>query len=125
MITAIDIAAPLTGLAEGLRLQAYQDSGGVWTVGIGHTGSDVTPGMFITSDQAWKWFAEDQSKLLALLGTLPPLEGAAMLDFGFNCGMGALEKILAGQDTIDNPVHTKDRRGNTLGGLVARDPGLG
>lgn len=120
MITAADIAAPLTALAEGLRLQAYQDSGGVWTAGIGHTGPDVKPGLIITPDQAWQWFAEDQQKLLQMVATGPPLEGAALLDFGFNCGAGALAKILAGQDTIDNPAHTKDRRGVTLGGLVAR-----
>lgn len=40
---------------EGLRLQAYPDplSGGApWTIGYGHTGSDVHPGVIWTLDQA-------------------------------------------------------------------------
>ncbi len=37
---------------EGLRLTAYQDSVGVWTIGYGHTGPDVHPGMTITEEQA-------------------------------------------------------------------------
>lgn len=37
---------------EGLRLDAYQDIGGIWTIGYGHTGPDVVPGQTITSVQA-------------------------------------------------------------------------
>jgi lysozyme len=37
---------------EGLRLTAYQDQGGVWTVGFGHTGPEVVEGLTITLDQA-------------------------------------------------------------------------
>ena len=36
---------------EGLRLEAYQDSVGVWTIGYGHT-KGVTPSMKITEAQA-------------------------------------------------------------------------
>ena len=36
---------------EGLRLEAYQDSVGVWTIGYGHT-KGVTPNMKITESQA-------------------------------------------------------------------------
>ncbi|MER2226107.1 MAG: lysozyme [Carnobacterium sp.] len=36
---------------EGLKLQAYQDQVGVWTIGYGHT-KDVKPGMSITEAQA-------------------------------------------------------------------------
>nr|WP_205208480.1 hypothetical protein [Chromobacterium haemolyticum] len=36
---------------EGLRLKAYQDAVGVWTIGYGHTGPDVTPGLVITQAQ--------------------------------------------------------------------------
>ena len=34
----------LVATFEGLRLQPYQDVGGVWTVCYGHTGPDVVPG---------------------------------------------------------------------------------
>ena len=37
---------------EGLRLEAYQDSAGVWTIGYGHTGPDVEPGQRIDEDRA-------------------------------------------------------------------------
>lgn len=36
---------------EGLRLVAYKDPVGIWTIGYGHT-SSVTPGAFITTEQA-------------------------------------------------------------------------
>lgn len=37
---------------EGLRLVAYLDSVGVWTIGYGDTGSDVVKGLVITKEQA-------------------------------------------------------------------------
>ena len=42
----------LTEQFEGCRLTAYQDQVGVWTIGYGHTGTDVTPGLTITQQQA-------------------------------------------------------------------------
>lgn len=33
--------------AEGLRLEAYKDGGGVWTIGYGHTGKEVKKGLQI------------------------------------------------------------------------------
>lgn len=43
---------------EGLRLHAYQDSAGVWTIGWGHTG-DVKRGQSITIHQAEALLALD------------------------------------------------------------------
>lgn len=37
---------------ERLRLKSYQDSGGVWTIGYGHTGQGVVRGLVITETQA-------------------------------------------------------------------------
>ncbi len=37
---------------EGLELEAYQDIAGIWTIGYGHTGDDVRPGMRITEREA-------------------------------------------------------------------------
>lgn len=39
---------------EGLRLKAYQDSVGVWTIGYGDTGPDVVKGLTITKEEAEK-----------------------------------------------------------------------
>lgn len=43
---------------EGLRLNAYQDSVGVWTIGYGHTKS-VYPGMSITHQEAEALLRQD------------------------------------------------------------------
>lgn len=37
---------------EGLELEAYQDIAGIWTIGYGHTGNDVKPGMRISEREA-------------------------------------------------------------------------
>jgi lysozyme len=37
---------------EGLRLKAYQDTKGVWTIGYGHTGPEVKEGLVWTLQQA-------------------------------------------------------------------------
>lgn len=37
---------------EGLRLTAYKDGGGVWTIGYGHTGADVREGLTIPLSEA-------------------------------------------------------------------------
>lgn len=47
---------------EGLRLESYQDHLGVWTIGYGHTGSDVGPGMSCSMSQATEWLAADLKK---------------------------------------------------------------
>lgn len=44
---------------EGCRLTAYKCPAGVWTIGYGHTGADVVPGMTITSQRAEELLAED------------------------------------------------------------------
>lgn len=49
----------LLKLHEGMRLDAYMDSSGVWTIGYGHTGPDVHPGLKITEEQAQDLLIED------------------------------------------------------------------
>jgi lysozyme len=43
---------------EGIRLTAYRDTGGVWTIGYGHT-RGVKPGLRITGQEAERLFEED------------------------------------------------------------------
>ena len=51
---------------EGLRTDAYQDSVGVWTIGVGHTSRagppTVQPGMHITREQALSILAADLAR---------------------------------------------------------------
>lgn len=44
---------------EGLQLEAYQDNGGVWTIGYGHTGAEVTPGLKCSIGMATLWLQQD------------------------------------------------------------------
>lgn len=45
--------------AEGLRLTAYLDTGGVWTIGYGHTGADVREGLTIPLSEAERLLTRD------------------------------------------------------------------
>lgn len=44
---------------EGCRLKAYRDAGGIWTIGYGHTGKDVHPGMTLDHPAAIELLADD------------------------------------------------------------------
>ncbi len=47
-----DRGLALTKSFEGLRLEAYQDCAGNWTIGYGHTGPTVSAGQSITEAEA-------------------------------------------------------------------------
>jgi lysozyme len=84
----------LTEQFEGCRLTAYQDQVGVWTIGYGHTGPDVTAGMTITIDAAQALLAKDVSSAADCVNnlvevTLTQEEFDALVDFVFNLGAGA------------------------------------
>lgn len=51
--------------SESLRLNAYQDTGGVWTIGWGSTGPDIVEGLVWTRQQADERFARDCSTFAA------------------------------------------------------------
>lgn len=78
---------------EGLRLDAYQDVAGIWTIGYGHT-RGVTPGMRITAEQAQQSLQDD---LQTAQGTVDQATAgtpandnqfAAMVSLCFNIGSG-------------------------------------
>jgi lysozyme len=112
------LAAALIASWEGLRLTAYQDSGGVWTIGFGHTGPDVTPRSITNPQQAAEQLAVDAAPLFELVKDEPMIAEAAYVSFGYNCGRGALELVLAGKAELAHFVH--DAHGNVLDGLVRR-----
>lgn len=78
---------------EGLRLKAYPDpgtGGAPWTVGFGHTGPDVKPGLVITMDRANELLAADLAKFEDFVtnhaGTCTDNQFAALVSFAYNCG---------------------------------------
>ena len=84
----------LTKQFEGLRLTAYQDVAGVWTIGYGHTG-DVHPGQTITNEQADALLLSDMAVAIACVNhsvKVPLTQGQfdALCDFTFNEGIGNL-----------------------------------
>jgi len=120
-VTIQELAASLIQVFEGCRLTAYLDTGGVATIGFGSThinGQPVHAGQTITLPQAYEYLAADQAALFKLVESRPLLEAAALVSFGYNVGMAALERVLAGHALLTDFVH--DRHGNTLPGLVAR-----
>ena len=117
MPTLLEFSAALLEVFEGCRLRAYRDSGGVLTIGIGHT-RDVIEGMEISYEQALVLFAQDQAPLLAMVANKPVLEAGALVSFGFNCGATALRQALAGELKMQERIY--DRRQVPLRGLIAR-----
>src|ERR1700761_3554452 len=84
----------LTEQSESCRLTAYQDQVGVWTIGYGHTGPDVTPKLTITQSQAETLLAHDVGRAAdcvnkAVTIELTQNEFDALVDFVFNVGTGA------------------------------------
>jgi GH24 family phage-related lysozyme (muramidase) len=83
----------LTKHFEGLRLSAYRDPVGIWTIGWGHTGPDVFDGLRITLKQAeeilkddlleHEEFVEENIKVALNSGQF-----AALVSFAFNVGNG-------------------------------------
>ncbi len=76
---------------EGLSFTAYQDSGGVWTIGYGHTGTDVHEGLTITQVQADALLDEDLTWAefevqRAIEIVLTPNQFSALVSWEFNTG---------------------------------------
>jgi lysozyme len=82
--------------SEGLRLAAYRDTGGVWTIGFGHT-HNVKPGDTCSRTQAEQWLGEDiasAENAVEHLVTVPLTDNqfAALVDFAFNEGFSQFAK---------------------------------
>lgn len=79
--------------AAGPQLRAYRDSGGVLTIGYGHTGPDVYEGMTITRDEAEALLRSDvkRAEQVVEAAVQVPLtigEFDALVSFVFNVGPG-------------------------------------
>jgi lysozyme len=84
----------LTKEFEGLKLRAYRDQGGVWTIGYGHT-KGVKQGDTCTLEQADIWLRDDiiraETCVDRLVGVpLTQFQFDALADFVFNLGCSSL-----------------------------------
>lgn len=114
---------------EGLRLTAYKDSVGVWTIGYGHTGADVKPGMTITNARADELLRGDlrtAERAVDSSVTVPLSDNqfGALVSFVFNVGSGAfkgstlLKKLNAGDyDAV--PAELARWNKGTVGGSIS------
>lgn len=78
---------------EGTRLKAYPDpgtGGAPWTIGTGHTGPDVHPGLVITQAQSDALLRNDLVTAEMFVDHVAPgctdNQFAALVSFAFNCG---------------------------------------
>ncbi len=118
--------------SEGLRYTAYQDTGGVWTIGYGHTGYDVFEGVTITRSQAEDYLyadlrtAEQAVNSYHLLYHWSQNEFDALVSFTYNCGAGNLSKLVKNGDRTKLEIATalllycKDSTGTEITGLKNR-----
>lgn len=84
----------LTASFEGCRLAAYQDQGGVWTIGYGHT-VGVKQFDTCTREQALAWLLRDSQWAVDTVNRLVSVsltqgEFDALVDFTFNAGPHAI-----------------------------------
>lgn len=82
---------------EGLRLTAYRDVGGVWTIGYGHTGMPARAGATITTAQAESLLRQDLAVFEAAVErvvTVPLTDNqfGALVSFAFNVGETAFAR---------------------------------
>ena len=121
---------------EGCKLIAYQDSVGVWTVGVGHCGvvgnDPVGPGMRITQQQADELLAMDLERFETSVERLCPgcsqQQFDALVSFAFNLGAGALQNstLRKHHNNRDHAAATREfgkwnhAGGKVLAGLTRR-----
>lgn len=80
---------------EGLRLSAYLDTVGVWTIGYGHTGPEVKRGLTWTREKAEAVLVEDilehnaqLAEALPWVNGLDPVRRRVLQNMAFNLGIG-------------------------------------
>jgi GH24 family phage-related lysozyme (muramidase) len=115
---------------EGCRLTAYKPvpTEKYWTIGYGHYGQDVTPGMKISQGEAEILLGIDLVKYeLAVekysIFPLSQTQFDALVSFAYNCGIGNLQKLLAGRNALqvaEAMLKYNKAGGKVLNGLTKR-----
>lgn len=118
---------------EGCRLTAYKCPAGVWTIGYGHTGGDVTPGMTITTRRAEELLIEDirwaEDAVNRESLRLNQNQFDALVSFVYNVGAGnfrsstLLKMLRVNPDSLNIRTELNKwckAKGSTLPGLALR-----
>lgn len=119
---------------EGCKLRTYPDTGGIPTIGYGHTGTDVHSGQCISQQEANNLFRKDVERFEKAVNTevkvpLSQNQFDALVSFAFNVGQGNLHsstllKKLNHSDyqgaAQEFPRWCKDSQGHELLGLKRR-----
>jgi lysozyme len=78
---------------EGIRHEAYLDTRGIWTIGVGHTGPEVHRGLIWTDEQIADEFMRDSQWAVravnCVVASLNQNMFDALVSFTFNVGAGA------------------------------------
>lgn len=81
---------------EGKRNKAYKDTKGIWTIGVGHTGPEVKPGLVWTDEQVQYAFLKDilwaEEAVNEVNALLKQHQFDALVSFVFNVGATAFKK---------------------------------
>lgn len=83
---------------EGKRNRAYQDTRGIWTIGIGETGEGIGPGVIWTDEEVDQNFAnrladEFEPAVNDMVGDAPTTQGQfdALVSLAYNIGVNGLK----------------------------------
>ncbi len=92
------------GLAD---LVAYADEAGIWTIGYGHTGPEVTKGLVWTLQQCDDAFVRDTEAFCACVEThvkvpLNDNEFGALVSFCYNIGIGNFVDHFSGLKSLND-----------------------
>lgn len=119
--------------AEGLELTAYKCPAGIWTIGYGHTGSDVWPGLTITKPEAEALLEKDLKRFEKGISEMVKVgltqgQFDALVSFTYNVGQEAfknstlLKRLNAGdyEGAAEQFQRWNKAGGKTLLGLIRR-----
>ncbi len=119
---------------EGLRLKAYQDTAGVWTIGYGttknlDTGEKIKPGDTITKSKALDWLKKDTAAFKAGVQKLVKVpvndnQLAALTSLAYNIGLTAFSRSTLlrylNSGVSKDQVAAQFLRWNRAGGQIVR-----
>jgi lysozyme len=118
---------------EGCRFDAYLDTGGVVTVGFGHTGPEVQMGMVIDEAEAERLLRKDLETAEKCVnncvkGNITQGQFDALVSFTYNVGCGSLGRstLLQYLNEGNDEAAAKEFarwnkvRGNVVAGLTRR-----